>query len=73
LAVIGLQVPSEEPVVREEAEGLQRVYVQHHSLDTLLVDQVLIRMRNVLVTPHSTFNIREAVQRKYRYDPRQLP
>ncbi|KAA1261092.1 D-lactate dehydrogenase [Rubripirellula obstinata] len=63
LAAAGLDVLSEEPVIREEAELLRRVYEQHHSLDTLLVDQVLIRMRNVVVTPHSAFNTREAVQR----------
>jgi D-lactate dehydrogenase len=63
LAAAGLDVLPEEPVIREEAELLRRVYEQHHSLDTLLVDQVLIRMRNVLVTPHSAFNTREAVQR----------
>lgn len=63
LAAAGLDVLSEEPVIREEAELLRRVYEQDYSLDTLLVDQVLIRMRNVIVTPHCAFNTREAVQR----------
>ncbi len=63
LAAAGLDVLPEEPAIREEAELLRRVYEQDHSLETLLVDQVLIRMRNVIVTPHSAFNTREAVQR----------
>lgn len=63
LAAVGLDVLPEEPVIREEAELLRRVYEDHHSLDTLLVDQMLVRMRNVVVTPHSAFNTREAVSR----------
>ena len=63
LAAAGLDVLPEEPGLREEAELLRRVYEDHHSLDTLLAGHVLIRMRNVIVTPHSAFNTREAVQR----------
>lgn len=63
LAAAGLDVLPEEPIIREEAELLRRVYERDQTLDTLLVDQVLIRMRNVIVTPHSAFNTREAVQR----------
>jgi D-lactate dehydrogenase len=32
-------------------------------MDTLLADHVLLRLRNVIITPHSAFNTREAVQR----------
>src|SRR6056297_311352 len=63
LAGAGLDVLPEEPVIREEAELLRRVYEQQHDLQTLLADQVLIRLQNVVVTPHSAFNTREAVQR----------
>lgn len=52
-----------EPVIREEAEVLRSVYERHHDLSTLLADDVLVRMRNVVVRPHSAFNTREAVQR----------
>jgi D-lactate dehydrogenase len=59
----GLDVLSEEPVIREEAELLRSVYERKHNLDALLADHVLIRLRNVVVTPHSAFNTREAVSR----------
>jgi D-lactate dehydrogenase len=59
----GLDVLPEEPVIREEAELLRSVYERKHDLDTLLANQVLIRLRNVVVTPHSAFNTREAVSR----------
>jgi D-lactate dehydrogenase len=63
LAGAGLDVLPQEPVIREEAELLRSVYEAENPLDSLLAGQVLIRMRNVVVTPHSAFNTREAVQR----------
>lgn len=63
LAAAGLDVLPAEPVIREEAELLRSVYEKKHNLDMLLADTVMIRMRNVIVTPHSAFNTREAVQR----------
>lgn len=59
----GLDVLPEEPIIREEAELLRSVYQRKHDLDALLADHVLIRLRNVIVTPHSAFNTREAVSR----------
>ena len=53
----------EEPVIREEAELLRSVFTREHNLETLLADHVLLRLRNVIITPHSAFNTREAVQR----------
>jgi len=63
LSAAGLDVLPEEPVIREEAELLRSVYEREHNLQTLLADHVLTHMRNVVVTPHSAFNTREAVQR----------
>jgi D-lactate dehydrogenase len=63
VAAAGLDVLPEEPVMREEAELLRSVYRKRHNLDTLLADHVLLRLRNVVITPHSAFNTREAVQR----------
>jgi len=63
LAAAGLDVLAEEPVVREEAELLRSVYERTHDLQTLLADHVLLRLRNVVVTPHSAFNTNEAVRR----------
>jgi D-lactate dehydrogenase len=63
LSAAGLDVLPEEPVIREEAELLRSVYEERHNLHTLLANHVLVHMRNVVVTPHSAFNTREAVQR----------
>ncbi len=59
----GLDVLAEEPAIREEAELLRSIFNKEHDLSDLLVDHILLRMRNVLVTPHSAFNTREAVER----------
>ena len=59
----GLDVLPEEPVIREEAELLRSVYQRNHDLENLLADHILLRLRNIIVTPHSAFNTREAVQR----------
>jgi D-lactate dehydrogenase len=63
LSAAGLDVLPEEPVIREEAELLRSVYEQRHDLTTLLANHVLVHMRNVVVTPHSAFNTREAASR----------
>ncbi len=63
LAAAGLDVLPEEPIIREEAELLRSVYEREHDLGTLLADHVLTHMHNVVVTPHSAFNTREAVGR----------
>ena len=63
LRAAGLDVLPEEPAVREEAELLRRYFEREHNLDTLLADHILLRLRNVLITPHSAFNTEEALQR----------
>jgi len=63
VAAAGLDVLAEEPVVREEAELLRTYLERDRGLDTLLADHILLRMRNVIITPHSAFNTREAVRR----------
>lgn len=63
IAGAGLDVLPEEPIVREEAELLRSVYQRTHDLETLLADSIILRLRNVVVTPHSAFNTREAVGR----------
>lgn len=63
VAAAGLDVLPEEPVVREEAELLRTAFSREHDLEALLADHILLRLRNVIITPHSAFNTREAVQR----------
>ncbi len=63
VAAAGLDVLPEEPTVREEAELLRSIFRRKHNLETLLANHVLLRMRNVYITPHSGFCTHEAVQR----------
>lgn len=63
VAAAGLDVLPEEPAIREEAELLHTLFSRDHDLRPLLADHVLLRLRNVLVTPHSAVNTREAVGR----------
>jgi D-lactate dehydrogenase len=63
VAAAGLDVLPDEPMIREEAELICSVFCNQHDLRNLLADHVLLRMPNVVVTPHSAFNTREAVRR----------
>lgn len=63
VAAAGLDVLPEEPVIREEAELLRSVYQRDRNRQALLADHVLLRLHNVIITPHSAFNTREAVSR----------
>lgn len=63
LRAAGLDVLPEEPTVREEAELLRSAFTKEHDLETLLADHILLRLKNVIITPHSAFNTREAVRR----------
>mgnify|MGYP006289105465 CR=1 FL=1 len=63
---VGLDVLPEEPTIREEAELLHQAFREHHHMETLLADHILLRLRNVYITPHSAFNTREAVERILR-------
>jgi D-lactate dehydrogenase len=63
VAAAGLDVLPDEPTIREEAELLRSIFRQRHDIETLLADHILLRLRNVIITPHSAFNTREAIQR----------
>lgn len=63
VAAAGLDVLPEEGSIREEAELLRSVYDKKHDLETMLLTHILLRLRNVIITPHSAFNTREAVER----------
>lgn len=63
VAAAGLDVLPDEPMIREEAELICSFFCNDHDLRNLVADHVLLRMRNVIVTPHSAFNTREAVDR----------
>jgi D-lactate dehydrogenase len=63
VAAAGLDVLPEEGGIREEAELLRMVYDRKYDLETMLLNHILLRLRNVIITPHSAFNTREAVER----------
>ena len=63
ISAAGLDVLSEEPAIREEAELLRSEFRHQHDMEALLADHLLLRQRNVFITPHSAFNTREAVLR----------
>ena len=63
VAAAGLDVLPDEPTIREESELLHSFYRQQHNLETLLADSVLLRLRNVIITPHSAFYTKGAIYR----------
>lgn len=63
VAAAGLDVLPDEPTIREESELLHSFYRQQHNLETLLADSVLMRLRNVIITPHSAFYTKGAIYR----------
>ncbi|HWA63217.1 MAG TPA: hydroxyacid dehydrogenase [Caulobacteraceae bacterium] len=62
VAHAGLDVLAEEPSIREEAELVASGRPQA-GLMAVLADHVLLNSPQVVVTPHSAFNTREAVDR----------
>ena len=60
---VGLDVLPDEPSIREEAELLRASFAKDHDLETLLVDNALLHHKKVIVTPHSAFYTKEAVER----------
>jgi len=63
VAAAGLDVLPEEPTIREESELLRSIFAQRHNLETLFAEHMLTHQPNVLVTPHTAFNTREAKER----------
>ncbi len=63
VAAAGLDVLPDEPLIREEAELISSIYDSQQDIRDLIADHVLLNMSNVVVTPHSAFNTREAIRR----------
>jgi D-lactate dehydrogenase len=58
----GLDVLEEEPTIREEVEVLRRAIDDDPGTATLLRNHVLLRVQDVVVTPHIGFYTREATR-----------
>ncbi|MCW4024017.1 MAG: hydroxyacid dehydrogenase [Candidatus Bathyarchaeota archaeon] len=58
----GLDVLEEETLIREEAELLLDD-VPREKLATMLREHILLRLDNVIITPHCAFNSRESLER----------
>ena len=63
VSAAGLDVLKAEPTIREEAELLRCAVEEEEQWGELLANEMLLRLRNVYVTPHNAFNTKEAVQR----------
>lgn len=63
VAAAGLDVLPEEPAIRDDTALLRERFRTEHDMDALLAGHVLLRQKNVIVTPHSAFNTTEAIQR----------
>jgi D-lactate dehydrogenase len=63
IAAAGLDVLPDEPMIREEAQLINSIFGNENELRTLVANHILLRLRNVVITPHSAFNTKEAVDR----------
>lgn len=63
LAGAGLDVLEEENAVKEDVSLLSRLFSKKHNLDIVSQDHALMKMDNVIITPHNAFNSREAMER----------
>lgn len=62
LAGAGLDVLEEESAIREEAQLLFDT-LPRKKLETALYEHVLLRQKNVIITPHCAFNSKESLKR----------
>ena len=63
ITAAGLDVLPDEPMIREEAQLINSIFGNENELRTLVANHILLRLRNVVITPHSAFNTKEAVDR----------
>lgn len=63
LAGAGLDVMEEENSIKEEVSLLSKLFFKRHNLDIISQDHALMKMDNVIITPHNAFNSKEALER----------
>ncbi len=59
----GLDVLEEEEAVKDEVEFLLNQKVTEHDLRDVIANHILIDIPNVIITPHTAFNTKEALMR----------
>jgi D-lactate dehydrogenase len=60
---VALDVLEEENEIKEELELLVSKEVKEEEIKTMWADHILMKMPNVLITPHNAFNSKEAIER----------
>ncbi|MCS6789058.1 MAG: hydroxyacid dehydrogenase [Patescibacteria group bacterium] len=63
LAGAGLDVLEEEGEVKDELFTLKNRHPNEAELKTIIANHILMKMPNVLITPHNAFNSQEALER----------
>jgi D-lactate dehydrogenase len=63
LAAAGLDVLPMEPAIRDEAQIFRTPTSEATDFRTLVADHALLRLPNVLITPHNAYNTDEALHR----------
>ncbi len=59
----GLDVLEEEGFIREEKELLSKSFRKRSDLRTVLAGHMLLKLDNVIITPHNAFNSKEAMMK----------
>lgn len=63
IAGAGLDVLEEEGMIKDEMQVLAEGHPKLEEMKIMLEDHILMRMPNVLVTPHTAFQTKEALER----------
>jgi len=63
IAGAAIDVLEEECFIKEEIQLLSRKFAQTCNLKTLIENHILLKLDNVIITPHNAFNSKEALQR----------
>lgn len=63
VAGAGLDVLEEECFVKEEAQLLSKEFPKTCDMKTALQNHILLRQKNVIITPHNAFDSKEALER----------
>jgi D-lactate dehydrogenase len=63
LAGAGLDVLEEEAAIKDEVGFLLDKKATEHDLRSVIAEHILVDMPNVIITPHTAFNTREALER----------